>query len=197
LEQEKAEEQQRKAEEQQKKKAERAERKKKEKMDKNAEWEKNEIEKAPTREERAAKQQAKLEAARQSAEQCLQSWMKEQDKLNKLKPESTVCVFLDGSGSPLVYAESGEAYTMTPADRATLDQFNAKRTQESGYGGIQCAEPAAILKLNSANRANRDSKRNAVAVYSLAYDRKSKSYKAACGSCRNTLSKYDITDLHG
>lgn len=64
-----------------------------------------------------------------------------------------------------------------------------QKGQRSGYGGIQCAGPEAILDANKAGKMHH-------VAYSLAYDQKSQQYKSACGSCEKYLEAKGITDLH-
>lgn len=105
--------------------------------------------------------------------------------------QSTFCVFLDVNGRLLATGESGWSKEgKGKAITRLLDNHAVKDIgQEMGYGGIVCAEPDAVLNADAAGVLGN-------VIYSLAYDLKSNSYKAACGSCKHLLKKYGITDLY-
>lgn len=117
-----------------------------------------------------------------------------QGEVNAYRPrgaESTFCVFLDVNGRLVSTGESGWSKSgKGEAIGRLLDNHVVKtKGQASGYGGIACAEPEAVIN------ADADGRLGSV-CYSLAYDLKSGGSKSACGSCKPLLAKYGITDLY-
>lgn len=112
------------------------------------------------------------------------------------KPLSTICVFLDAHGNVVSYGESGwkKEGRGQEINRHLTNFVVAQKGQQSGYGGVQCAEPEAILDANKSGQMHQ-------VAYSLAYDQKSEQYKAACGSCKHYFKQGrsdgdEIIDLH-
>lgn len=133
----------------------------------------------------AAKKEAKLKEIRTLAEKAIGYYTPE-------RPQSTYCVFLDLNGGLITTGESGwdkSKYTREEIDRHLTTHLVKVKGQKTGYGGKQCAEPNAVVKAARAGSLGN-------VVYSLAYDQKSRSYKAACGSCVTLLRNNNITDLH-
>lgn len=114
-----------------------------------------------------------------------------QNEVNSAKKrESTLCVFLNFDGQVVSVGESGWDKKGRGKEITTYleESIIKNKSQSQGYGGVQCAEPQAVLDMMVSMNPQK-------AVYSLAYDQKSKKYKPACGSCKTLLEKYKITDL--
>jgi hypothetical protein len=119
--------------------------------------------------------------------------------LHRYQPKrklSTICVFLDARGNVVSYGESGWGRAGRGDEiKRHLDNFLVQeKGQEEGYGGVFCAEPEAILNAQTNHSMHQ-------VAYSLAYDRKSRRYKAACGSCKRYFTKdrsegEEIVDLY-
>jgi hypothetical protein len=139
--------------------------------------------------------------AQQPRQRVVAPGMKDRAKaaLNNYKPRkklSTICVFLDSAGNVISYGESGwEREGRGQEISRHLSNISvAHKSQATGYGGIQCAEPEAILDAHRSRQMHR-------VAYSLAYDQKSKGYKAACPSCQHYFKQDrsegdEIVDLH-
>jgi hypothetical protein len=93
-------------------------------------------------------------------------------------------VFLDWEGTVLAFGESGwsKRGRGKEIDQHLTHMLVSVRGQSSGYGGISCAEPEAILDTESEHTRH-------MVAYSLAYDQQAGGYKAACGSCEKYFAK--------
>jgi hypothetical protein len=108
----------------------------------------------------------------------------------------TTCVFMDAEGRILFTGENQGLAKLKQKSQAR-DELQItlvkNKSQATGFGGVACAEPDALMKWKAAKRG---SARIAVPCYSLAYDQRTGACKPACKSCEGQLATESIIDLH-